>query len=217
MEVEEQPEVARTTLYQVVTNGYDKPLKPKVCKHIDHLIVGGATLIEEGAIWNRCIKIRDYPKRNEYAVYMDGNMSVKMHPCMFHGWVETVMEKADLAICKHPHRKCAYVEIEACLGRKKITAEQAKEAHEILNTSRLPKNFGLWECGIIIRRTGVAWVEELERRWFSWIENSGIHRDQLWLPMAIHQKPETIPAGRFKTLDMDVRSNPIFSFGVHNK
>lgn len=205
-----------TTIYQAVSNGYDKPRPPKsLCDHVDYTIVAGTACKDRGPMWNRFHKILGAPLLCDFSVYMDGNIGLNVEACHLHAWVEEVLKDADLAICRHNDRRCAFVEVEACVGRKKITDRQARKAHEHLLANGLPRNFGLWECGIIIRRSDASWVEDLCSKWFDHLIETNVPRDQLWLPLALHQMRPNIPAGRFKTLEMNVRKNDFFTFGAH--
>jgi hypothetical protein len=206
----------KTVYYHAVSNGYDKPQKPRsICQHSCYTVIAGACSKEHGAMWNRYFKIIGTPQMAPYSVYMDANIGLEFDTCTTNEWVDEVLKDADLAICRHAARKCAYVEVEACVGRNKINAKQAAAAHEHLSACALPKNFGLWECGIILRRAGVQWVTELMTTWWAHIKATGIVRDQLWLPVAVHMMKNRIPAGRFVTLDMNVRDNKLFTFKKH--
>lgn len=203
-----------TTIYRAVSNGYDKvPKMAPLCPNLEYTVIAGSCAPERASAWNRYHKIVGAPKLTEYTLYLDGNIGLKRPTCEIHHWVEHMLADADMAICKHADRKCAYVEVEACLGRKKITSKQAATAHEYLKGHDMPKNFGLWECGIILRRNGVKWVDELCYQWFKHILETEVARDQLWLPLTMHQTPP--PPTRFKTLPMNVRKNDYFTFQPH--
>lgn len=205
-----------TTFYHAVNNGYDKPKFPaKFCEHADYTCIAGAVKKERAPFWNRYYKITNAPNYADYSVYMDGNISPAIPVHDLHEWVEHQLADADVAICRHAARRCAYVEIEACIGRKKITEEQANRALDILTKHRMPKNYGLWECGIILRRCDAPWVENLQTAWMEGIIESGVVRDQLWLPLALHLMGSKVPAGRFKTIEMNVRENRLFEFRPH--
>ena len=208
--------MSTTTFYHAVTNGYDKPTPVKaICEHTDYAIFAGCVHKKDAALWNRTFKIKVPPEHSTFSCYMDGNISIKQQVCLMHGWVEEALKDADLAICRHAARRCAYVEIEACVGRKKINDDHANTALDILSAHKLPKNYGLWECGIILRRNNVPWVGELQRSWFDLMVHSGVIRDQIWLPLALHKMNGKIPANRFRTIEMDVRQNHLFTFKPH--
>lgn len=203
-----------TTIYRAVCNGYDKvPKMPAMCEHTEYTVVAGFVDKARASFWNRYHKIASPPLITEYSLYLDGNIGLKRPICEIHHWVENMLGDADMAICKHADRRCAYVEVEACVGRKKITSKEADIAHGHLIKHDLPRNFGLWECGIILRRNGVAWVDDFCREWFRHILETNVTRDQLWLPLAMKLKPPQ--PTRFKTLEMNVRKNDYFTFQAH--
>lgn len=207
-----------TTFYHAVSNGYDKVQKPRgICNESNYTVIEGHCDGKHGAMWNRYFKILGAPQFTPMSIYMDANISLAKDTCTIHNWAIEQLKDADIAICRHAARKCAYVEVEACVGRRKITSKQAEHAHNLLHESKLPRDFGLWECGIIVRRSGVKWVEELQTVWWAHLKGSGVMRDQLWLPVALHLMNGRVPAGRFKTIEMDVRSNNLFTFEKHAK
>ena len=205
-----------TVFYHAISNGYDKPAPMKdLCAHTEYQLIVGAMEKDNAAIWNRRYKILAPPDHGTLSCYMDGNIAPKVPACIIHQWVEALLHEADIAICKHAARKCAYVEIEACVGRKKITEKQADAALAVLDEHKMPRNFGLWECGIILRRHGIPWVRELQKLWFNLMQSSGVYRDQIWLPLALHLFSSKIPPKAFGTISMDVRKNDLFTFGKH--
>lgn len=204
-----------TTFYQAICNGYDKPRKFVACKHVQYEIRVGNVQKQNATLWNREHKLVHAPMCSDFTVYMDGNISPLLPSCHMHLWVEEVMKDCDLAICRHPQRKCAYVEIEACVGRKKITEEQAGIAQAKLFEIGLPKNFGLWDCGVIMRRTHADWVEKFMTEWMQLLVDTWVLRDQIWLPAAM--QTFKIPAGRFKTVEMNLFNNNRFLREPHKK
>lgn len=210
--------MSTTTFYHAVTNGYDHPpIVKAICEHTDYNLFTGVMQKKDASLWNRKFKILHPPDHNTFSVYMDGNIGISRQVCLMHQWVEELLASADIAICRHAARRCAYVEIEACVGRKKIDNAHADTALRVLAAHKMPRNFGLWECGIILRRNNVPWVQDLQKMWFDLMVHSGVIRDQLWLPLAMHKMNGKIPAGRFKTIEMDVRKNNMFDFWNHLK
>jgi hypothetical protein len=213
---EREPTQVKLAIYHAVSNGYDKVQKPKaICEDVTYMAIAGACDKRHGATWNRYFKLLGAPEFAPASLYLDSNIALKVNTCEIHSWVDWLLADADIAICRHAARRCAYVEVEACLGRKKITSEQAVRAHDVISESGLPKNFGLWECGIIVRRSGVQWVKDLQAVWWAHMKASGVIRDQLWLPVAVNLMNGRIPAGRFKTIEMDVRDNKLFTLAKH--
>lgn len=193
----------RVIYYQAVFNGYDKPNAKAFERVKNYVIFTG--LADDGRMANRAFKTSNPPAHADATIYLDGNI----HPTKNYdpSWPALNLEGYDMAAPVHPHRKCAYVEIEACLGRKKITEDQAQQAHDILTREGLPKNFGLWECGILIRRNNET-VRKLNSVW--WEYTRQIPRDQIWLPLALFKLGKFAP--RLNTMALDIRNNPHFKF-----
>lgn len=208
----------KITFYQAVFNGYDRPSKPKdLPVGCNYVITAGAVDGAVAPIFNRQHKILQPPRIGDVTVYMDGNIEIAKPTRDVAQWACNVLGDADIAICKHAARRCAYVELEACVGRKKITQEQADRAHRALEDAKLPRNFGLWECGIIIRRVNAPWLDAFQAAWFNMLIATDVWRDQLWLPCVLHRYAAEgrVPTGKFQTLQMDVRKNDFFSFKPH--
>lgn len=201
-------------IYHAISNGYDKP-KPvsDVGQHVDYQIIAGAVSKSAAATWNRYHKIFKPPEWREFSLYLDGHIGLAKPALAVWRFVEQAMATTDVVFLQHPERKCAFVEIEACVHKGKISKEQAEVAHEKLHNVGLPKNYGLWACGIIMRRGGVAWLQELQKRWFEIYLTVG--RDQIALPAAMYQMRKEIPTSRLGTLEMNVFNNPVFTFGKH--
>jgi hypothetical protein len=206
----------KTTFYHAVFNGYDKPKPPQGLEHgLNYVVLAGHVDPCVATCWNRQSKIVHPPAIGDISVYLDGNIGFGHSAERTAKWAENVLGDADIAICRHANRKCAYVEIEACIARKKITEEEAIVAKARLEDGKLPRNFGLWECGIIVRRVDTNWLAALQAMWWKHLCESNVWRDQIWLPLVLHQFGARLPAGKFKTIEMDVRSNPIFTFKPH--
>jgi hypothetical protein len=203
-------------IYQAVSNGYDKPAPPKdvaSCEHVDYQIIAGKVEAHRAAAWNRYHKIAAFPNWRPLSLYLDGNIGLAKPACEVNAAVYKFLASSDMAVCRHADRRCAYVEIEACLGRGKITKKQAEMAHDRLHEIGLPRNFGLWECGILMRRSCVPWLEELHKLWFEFCLL--VPRDQIWLPAALYMLRDRVQTGRFNTLEMNVRKNSFFTFRAH--
>lgn len=117
-----------------------------------------------------------------------------------------------MALFKHPHRTCAYAEIDACVARQKITPEQGEKARSHLMLAGFPRDYGLWACGMIARR---SFANEIQRfvapYWFTLVED--VPRDQIWLPFVLWRILDATK--RIHTIDADIFNNPWFSFRRH--
>ena len=201
-------------IYQAISNGYDKPTPPKgLSARVDYQLILGQVNPENGALWNRYHKIAAPPDWCDQSLYLDGNIGLNAPPIAIEAMINGALGNADIAMMKHPERKCAYVEIEACLGRGKITDKEARIAHAKLTEIGLPKNYGLWACGVIARRSRAEWLSDLQHEWFELCKL--VCRDQLWLTAALYKLRNRIPASRVATIDMNIWKNPYFTYARH--
>jgi hypothetical protein len=97
----------------------------------------------------------------------------------------------------HPWRDCVYDELEESLKLDKYAGEPM--ASQVARyEAELPRHWGLWATGVIVRRR-VPWLEVLGERWHSeclaWS-----YQDQLSEPYLLHKydaRPNTIPGDYF--------------------
>lgn len=159
--------------------------------------------------WNRRIKIMNPPSGSMWTLYLDGSLSPKGRVGeLVEGW----LAHADMALFRHPHRSCTYAEIDACVARKKITAEQGEQARAVLRLAGFPRDWGLWACGMIARRTHLN-----PTQWYVaplwWKFTEPILRDQIWLPFALWKIKDA--RKRIHTVDADIFDNEWFNFRKH--
>lgn len=162
-----------------------------------------------GRIWNREQKILRPPMEGLWSVYLDGSLSPKgpLREC-----VEKWLEAADMALFKHPHRTCAYAEIDACVARSKITADEGQKARSHLMLAGFPRDFGLWACGMIARRVHANSLQIfMAPVWWEHVQK--VPRDQIWLPFVLWRLQHSTK--RIHTIDADIFDNSIFSFRRH--
>ena len=77
---------------------------------------------KNGTVWNREQKIMLPPGGARWSIYCDGSISPKVPVAPL---AEQWLANRSVAMFKHPHRTCAYKEIDACVTRNKITADKA--------------------------------------------------------------------------------------------
>ena len=164
----------------------------------------------QAALWNREQKIVRAPTKGLWSLYLDGSLTpmVPLRP-LVEGWLES----HEMALFKHPHRDCAYREIEACADRGKITKQEACRAMAHLAISGLPPRAGLYACGMLARRTSGVLPGCLQPAWWALVKE--LPRDQIWLPYALHMLPGS--HGRINVIEADIFDNEWFSFRRHGR
>lgn len=133
---------------------------------------------------NRREKILFHSKAEgvDWTLYCDGN---RLPHAGIADVVEKWLENGDIAMFHHPERSCAWEEVRACVRSQKMLPKYGKEAESVLGKMRHPKKWGLWAGGMIARRVGVEWLDELAQYWWKWAQR--IPRDQIWLPPALRR------------------------------
>ena len=115
------------------------------------------------------------PKANIW-VWLDGNVRLKISP---QDLVEQFL-KNDFATFKHPDRDCLYVEADFCAKAKKDDALTLNDQRGRYLLAGMPKNWGLAETRIVIRRNTPE-ICSINEDWWAEIENGSL-RDQVSLP-----------------------------------
>lgn len=142
------------------------------------------------------------------SVYMDGNIFLNVTPsklCM------ELLKGADIAIFKHPWRNCLYQEFEHAKARvlpqyQPLMDEQVARYRK----EGMPVNFGLAECGMIIRRHNTA-TEEFNERWWAEICRY-TNRDQMSFPYVLWKMKDRI---KVNFIPGNVREHAFFKYVPH--
>lgn len=198
----------RVSLYWAVTLGYDAP--PKHKEEGVEVDVRQANL-EPGSpaaiLWNRQNKIVAPPTGGKWSLYLDGSL---LPTGPIKGVVEGWLRSHEAAFFTHPKRTCAYEEIDACVRLHKITAEQGAMAREGLKRLGHPKDYGLWACGMIARRSASELHAIFANVWYHLLKLCP--RDQIWLPHVIREHGLR---DKINTIDADVFNNKWFRYRRH--
>ena len=116
------------------------------------------------------------PPGTEFSLWVDGSMefSAGLHPGKL---AQEYLQDADLALFRHPSRDCLYDEAHKCnVGRMDDPSVMARQMNKY-RAEGYPRNNGLAECSVILRRHTPA-VASLNELWWKEIIN-GSRRDQL--------------------------------------
>ncbi len=110
----------------------------------------------------------------EESIYVDGNLSIKGDVNFI---FDKYMGKSDIAISKHPFRTCIYDEAAVCLSVGKVSEIQVRKQMQKYTYSNFPKNYGLFENNVIIRKHSRDIAHLMEEWWTEF--NLHTKRDQL--------------------------------------
>ena len=146
-----------------------------------------------------------YHKMYEYSVWIDANIVLKDID-----WLRRSIENLrnldyGLALFPHPHRQCIYEEAQVSMGMEKYQSQPIMEQILSYRTENHPIDWGLWACGIIIRRNDrltnhlmSCWMHEIDR----WSD-----QDQISLPFLLRRfgiEPMPLEGGLYDNPAFDI-------------
>jgi hypothetical protein len=118
----------------------------------------------------------------KYSLYMDGNIRLKVP---MQKLIDEWLDGYDIAIFKHHARKCLYVEGLLCAKMGFDDPEPIINQLKRYEKAGFPKDYGLTENGVILRRHTNK-VREWGEAWFAEYA-CGSKRDQLSAMYAAHR------------------------------
>lgn len=186
----------KRVIYTCITGGYDTLKKPlAIDRNFDYVCFTDNPTLETYGIWElrpipkdlnhlstvkmqRNIKILPHKYLSEYeiSVWIDGNITIKNHIDIY---VDNVLEDGiSIYIPKHPLRNCIYAEAIACKNYKKDFVSIINEQMKLYRSEGFPKNYGLPQSNIVIRKHNDDKCVRFMNEWASEL-NRHSHRDQL--------------------------------------
>ena len=126
----------------------------------------------------RYVKINPHLILSEYdlSIWIDGNVTIKDNLNKFLD--DILKDDCSIYVPTHPQRKCIYAESEAVIAMKKDTREIIKPQLDRYKSEGFPKDFGLLQSNIMVRKHNEKDCIKFMEEWFSEVKN-GSHRDQL--------------------------------------
>lgn len=186
-------------VYTSIVGGFDSLMQPQVTDprydYICFVRRGERRTAAEG-VWQIeeiPVDIEDnqllsrYPKMHpedllagySWCVWIDGNITLRS--ASFYQMVDSIVGAgAEVAICRHPSRDCAYEEAYAVLSAGKAGYREMSGAVDFLSAEGFPRHAGLFENNIILRSLSSARVRELDGLWWECLCRIS-RRDQLSL------------------------------------
>ena len=201
-------------VYMALFGGYDQIREPVCCPdNIDYYILTDQEIpvesrwkrldvqtyvpqefLKDPAMANRWCKMHPHLIFPEYStsIYLDSNYLITSD---LTGLVNR-MTDYPAALFRHKGRRCVYDEITACLEQKKDHPDRLAAHREALLEKGIPKNYGLLEAPVIVRKHN---EEECIRLMDTWWDafSSGCRRDQISLIEALWDlkiRPERLAA-----------------------
>lgn len=188
---------SKIVIYTSIIGGYDTPIddfqkkdgyryvlisdKPMQTKSWENIIYNLEGINLSNAKKQRYIKLHPFIffENDTLTVYIDGNLPVNDK---LYEYIDKNKDY-DITFKQHPCQKCVYQECNAVVQCRKDSAENVNKIRERYQKEQMPKNFGMIEANIIIRKCK-EWVKEFMSKWWKEIQDNS-HRDQLSLPYVI--------------------------------
>ncbi len=145
---------------------------------------------------------------SDISIWVDGNITLLCSP---EELVNEFLGDADIGVFKHPVRNCIYKEEGELKKVQKIKHQLPiiRKQIEYYMSIGYPKNNGLYENGVIVRRHNKI-IEEFNNAWWSEISKWS-YRDQLSFPVILTKFPEL----KLKLNTGDVRKHKMFKYTKH--
>lgn len=184
-------------VYTAITGGYDNLRQPKVIDlNIDYVCFTDAvSQIQQNGIWKmmpipkelqylsdvkkqRVVKIcpHRYLKDYDISIWVDGNFSIVGSIRQFIKQYD--LNKSPLYVRVHPIRKCIYEEAKVCIEMHKDLSQTIQNQVSTYRKEGYPKNIGMAETGIVLRRHNDIKCQLVDNLWASELLKHS-HRDQL--------------------------------------
>jgi hypothetical protein len=144
----------------------------------------------------------------DYVVWIDGSVLLRQQD--FAEYVETLMKKSDLAMFRHPVRKCLYDEYNFCCRIRKLE-DYDNSVRLWLENIDMPVDWGMWAGTVIIRKMRQSAVENLMNDWWQYIQKVTF-RDQITFPYVCYRHKYTP-----YTIDENLYNNSLIFYGAHLK
>ena len=156
-------------------------------------------------VLNRKYKIlaHKYLKKYDVSLYIDANIKILKNPKIF---IADALKRSDFIVSKHFMRKCIYDEAYALLRSSRFNNYRIFKQILKYKIEGMPKNYGLSENSILIRRHNKLEVKNIMNRWWKEIVSHS-HRDQLSLTYVCWRNRFNL-----SMTNEDKRKNNFFSF-----
>lgn len=187
----------KIAIYTCLYGCYDKLMSPKIIdKNFDYLCFTD-NMQFQSKIWSTrtfnqsnfdSIYSSRYPKilphiflsDYEYSLYMDANMVISSQA--FYDEIRQKISQNKLWVAfDHPTRNCIYKEAEEVVLLGKADKKNVDMAIDELRKENYPRNFGLVENNVILRKHNVEIIKKIDAEWWELFTKHQTCRDQLSL------------------------------------
>ena len=158
----------------------------------------------------RKIKIIGHPyieENYDISLWMDARI---VFTTKISDFIDKFLKDQPMACCLHNSRNCIYEEAKACLRLKKDTKENILKIVNFLKEENYPKDNGLYETTILIRKVHDKKVKETMELWLKMIMDY-CKRDQLSFNYCISKT-----GLKLDDININVWNNEYFTYIKHN-
>lgn len=137
---------------------------------------------------NRYIKMHPhefFSNDYDYSIYIDGNVQVISDLTFF---CNSIKPNVGLQFHRHSLRNDVFDEAKVCIKVKKGNRKYIREYLSFLNDKGFPRNYGLFECNVILSDLKNPISKEILDDWWHCFSESKTGRDQLILPYVFWKK-----------------------------
>lgn len=219
----------RKVIYTSIVGGYDSLRQPEVIdSSFDYVCFSDDFKELKVGVWeirpipcdltdptrrSRYAKILPHRVLPEYEIslWMDANIAVA-DKAFYEAVEDKIASEAVIAQVPHPYRNCVYDEIAQCYRDARISLRDALRQLRHLEAEGFPRQFGLFENNLILRRHNDPSVVRVSEGW--WKEYmSYSKRDQLSL-MPVYWKEGLLP-GLLLGEGVNSRNTPLLDVVKH--
>jgi hypothetical protein len=221
-------EMNKKVVYTCITGGYDSLVEPKyVSEDFDYICFTDNPNLTSN-VWNikplpketeelSQVKKQRYVKINPHKLLKEYDLSIWVDGCVtLKGDLNELLDKTlkedySIYIPKHPNRNCIYTEAIVVVKMRKDKKENVDPQIDRYKQEGFPKDYGLLQSNILIRKHNNEDCIRLMEDWFNEIKN-GSHRDQLSFNYASWKNKDI----KISYLDKDIyKSKWFFWNGKH--
>jgi hypothetical protein len=220
----------KAVIYTCLTGGYDHLPEPKVIDKrftyicfTDHVPQNYKGIwefraipiaLENKQLLSRYAKLMPYKVLGDFdcSLYIDANMQI-VDAQLYQRFITLYEQGVLFASVKHFKRKCIYREALRVIELKKDTRyKRIMQQMKLYKKNGFPKNWGMYEAGILFRRHNDSQIIRQSKDWWSLLQNYS-HRDQLSLTYTLWKAK--LPFFFFLEDGKNVHTSPWFNFIPH--
>jgi hypothetical protein len=188
----------KVAVYTCITNGYDSVISPKIVNpNIDYYCFNDGSisvcqpwidiLINENLSpkdINRKIKLQphlnDILKSYDLTIYVDGSIEILSD---LQSLIDSIyLEDGHTFVYNHNFRNCIIDECKECYLSNKISLNSCRRMLRQLEIEGMSAGFGMFEAGVILRRSNTKnCIFLMDKWWENYINSFGVKRDQIAL------------------------------------